>query len=111
MATHSSILAWRIPMDRGAWWAAVHGGHKESDATKHSTAKHKNCIHGFAGSSAVTNLPSVREMQVQSLGQKDPPEEKMVTYCSILAWRIPWTEEPGGLHFIGLQKSHTRLND
>ena len=86
-------------------------GHKESDATKHSTAKHKNCIHGFVGSSAVTNLSSVWEMQVQSLGQKDPPEEKMVTYSSILAWRIPWTEEPGGLQFIGSQKSHTRLND
>ena len=35
MATHSSILAWRIPMDRGAWWATVHGGPKESDATNH----------------------------------------------------------------------------
>ena len=34
MTTHSSILAWRIPMDRGAWWAAVHGGHKESDTTE-----------------------------------------------------------------------------
>ena len=34
MATHSSILAWMIPMDRGAWWATVHGGHKESDTTE-----------------------------------------------------------------------------
>ena len=34
MATHSSILAWRIPMDRGAWWATVNGGHKESDTTE-----------------------------------------------------------------------------
>ena len=37
MATHSSILAWRIPMDRGAWWAIVHGGHKESDMTEQLT--------------------------------------------------------------------------
>ena len=34
MATYSNILAWRIPMERGAWWAAVHGGHKESDTTE-----------------------------------------------------------------------------
>ena len=43
MATHSSILAWRIPMDRGAWWAAVPGGHKELDMTKHSTTCSRNC--------------------------------------------------------------------
>ena len=40
---------------------------------------------------------------VQSLGQKDPLEDGMATYCSILAWRIPWTEEPGGLQSVGLQ--------
>ena len=44
-----------------------------------------------------------REMQVWSLGQKDPLEEEMVTYSSILAWRIPWTQEPGGLQSNGLQ--------
>ena len=44
------------------------------------------------------------EMQVQSLGQKDPLEEEMATHSSILAWRIPRTEEPGGLWSIGLQK-------
>ena len=38
MATHSSILAWRVPIDRGAWWATVHGGHKELDMTEHRTA-------------------------------------------------------------------------
>ena len=44
----------------------------------------------------VKNLPVVRETQVQSLGQEDPLEKGMATYFSILAWRIPWTEEPGG---------------
>ena len=48
-------------------------------------------------------------MQVQSLGQKDPLEWEMATYSSILALRIPWTEEPGGLQSIGLQ-SQTQLN-
>ena len=41
------------------------------------------------------------EMQVPSLGQEDPLEKEMTTHSSILAWRIPWTEEPGGLHSMG----------
>ena len=45
----------------------------------------------------VKNLPAMQETQVQSLGQKDPLEKGMVTHFNILAWRIPWTEEPGGL--------------
>ena len=43
-------------------------------------------------------------MEVQSLGQEDPLEEGMATHSSILAWRIPWTEEPGGLQPTGLQR-------
>ena len=43
-------------------------------------------------------------MQVPSLGQEDPLEEGMATHSSILAWKIPWTEEPGGLQSMGLQR-------
>ena len=43
-------------------------------------------------------------MQVQSLGQEDPLEEGMATHSSILAWRIPWTEDPGMLQSVGLQR-------
>ena len=43
-------------------------------------------------------------MWVRSLGQEDPLEEEMATHSRILAWRIPWTEEPGGLQFIELQR-------
>ena len=43
------------------------------------------------------NLPTMQETQVWSLGQEDPLEKEMATHSSILAWRIPWTEEPGGL--------------
>ena len=43
----------------------------------------------------VKNLPAMQETQVQSLGQEDTLEKEMATYSSILAWRIPWTEEPG----------------
>ena len=46
-------------------------------------------------------------MRVRSLGGEDPLEEEMATHSSILAWRIPWTEEPGGLQSMGLQKSGT----
>ena len=49
----------------------------------------------------VKNLPAMQETQVQSLGQEDPLEEEMATHSSILAWRIPWTEKPGGLQSMG----------
>ena len=50
------------------------------------------------------NLPAMQETQVQSLGQEDPLEKGMATHSSILAWRIPWTEDPGGLQSMGLQR-------
>ena len=52
----------------------------------------------------VKNLPAMQETWVQSLGQKDPLEKGMATHSSILAWRIPWTEEPGGLQSTGSQR-------
>ena len=52
----------------------------------------------------VKNLPAMQETQVQSLGWEDPLEEGMATHSSILAWRIPWTEEPGGLQSKGSQR-------
>ena len=53
----------------------------------------------------VKNLPAIQKTWVRSLGQKDPLEEGMATLFSILSWRIPWTEEPGGLQSIGLQRA------
>ena len=52
----------------------------------------------------VKKLPAVQETRVQSLGQEDPLEKGMATLSSILAWRIPWTEEPGGLQSMGWQR-------
>ena len=52
----------------------------------------------------VKNLPAILETCVQSLGQEDPLEKDMATHSSILVWRIPWTEEPGGLRSMGLQR-------
>ena len=55
----------------------------------------------------VKNLPAMQETQetqIQSLGREDPLEKEMAILSSILAWRIPWTEEPGGLYSMGLQR-------
>ena len=52
---------------------------------------------------AVKNLPTVQETQGPSLGQEDLLEKGMATHSNILAWRIPWTEEPGGLQPVGMQ--------
>ena len=59
----------------------------------------------------VKNLPAMQETRVRSPGREDPLEEDMATHSRILAWRIPWAEEPGGLQPTGLQKSRIRLSD
>ena len=53
------------------------------------------------------NPPAMQETQVRFPGQEDPPEKEMATHSSILAWRIPWTEEPGGLQPMGKQELDT----
>ena len=53
----------------------------------------------------VKNPPATQETQVQSLGWEDPLEKQMATHSSIVAWRIPWMEDPGGLQSMGLQSS------
>ena len=58
-------------------------------------------------SQQIKNLPAMqetKEMRVRSLGQEDPLEEEMATRSSILAWEIPWTEDPGGLQPMGSQE-------
>ena len=52
---------------------------------------------------SVNNLPAVQETWVQSLGWEDPLEKEMATHSSIIAWKISWTEEPGGLHSLGAE--------
>ena len=63
-----------------------------------------SCPHftlGSPGASVVKNLPAMQETWVRSLGHKDPLEEGMATHSNTLDWRIPWTEEPGGMQSIG----------
>ena len=62
------------------------------------------CNEGFPGGSVVKNPLLMQETWVQSLGWEDPLEEGMATHSSILAWRLPWTEEPDGLPSMGLQR-------
>ena len=52
----------------------------------------------------VKNLPAMQDTRVQSLGREDPREKGRATHSSILAWRIPWTEDPGGLQSVGSQR-------
>ena len=62
---------------------------------------------GFPGATAVKNRPVMQKTQetwVKSLGGEDPLEEDMATHSSILAWEIPWTEQPGGLRSLGSQR-------
>ena len=63
---------------------------------------------GFVSASLVAqrlkHLPAMQETWVRSLGREDPLEKEMATHSSFLAWRIPWTEEPGGLQSMGSQR-------
>ena len=60
----------------------------------------------------VKHLPTMWETWVESLGQEDLLEKEMATHSNTLAWKIPWTEEPGGLHTVhGVAKSRTRLSN
>ena len=58
---------------------------------------------GFPGGVGIKNPPA--DTRVQSLGQEDPLEKEMAIHSTILSWEIPWTEKPGGLQSMGLQKS------
>ena len=75
------------------------------------------CSRASGMAQLVKNPPAMQETAfnagdlVQSLGQEDPLEKEMAIHSSILAWEIPWTEEPGGLQSVGSQKSRTRLNN
>ena len=80
---------------------------KSDDKIIHPDVRLPRCkpsSEGFPGGSVVKNSAAVQEMQIQSLGREDPLEEEMATHCTILAWEIPWTEEPEVLQSIGWQR-------
>ena len=101
-------------MDRGAWWATVHGVAKNQTwpSGSHFHFHFYPLVwvhfHAFLLTSLVVqmvkHLPAMRETWVRSLGREDPLEKGMETLSSVLASKIPWTEEPGGLQSMGSQR-------
>ena len=69
----------------------------------HSNTREPSELHGLVAQ-RLKHLPAMWETWVRSLGWEDPLEKEMATHSSILAWRIPWTEEPGGLQSTGSQR-------
>ena len=137
MATHSSVLAWRIPgtgqpgglpsmglhatalLDEPARPGVLRG----SQAPRRAVCGTRGSLRTSTSAGDLRELPReplrgegccgvggvMQETWVQFLDWKDPLEEGMATHFSILAWRIPWTEEPGGLQSMGLQRFRQRL--
>ena len=102
LAAHSNILAWRISWmeepGRLQSMASQRVGHDWPQKQQHTY------MWGFLAAQMVKSLPAMQETWVSSLGQVDPLEKGMATFSSILTWRIPWTEEPGGLQSMGSQR-------
>ena len=88
-------------MDGGAWRATVHGVAKSQTRLKRPSHNMHTNERASLAAQMVKNLPTMRETLVQSLGLEDPLEKGKATRPSILVWRIPWTEEPGGLQSTG----------
>ena len=82
---------WELVMDTETWHATVRGVTKSQTPLSKWTELNISMV-----AQTVKNLPAMWETQVWYLGQEDPLEKGMATYSSILAWRIPWTEETGG---------------
>ena len=115
MRWFDSIINWidlnlsklqEIVKDRGAWCAAVYGITKSQTWLRDWTTTMIFTFYWLHSLVAqmVKNLPAKQETWVWSLSQEDPLEKGMAIHCSILAWRIPWIEEPGGLQSTGLQR-------
>ena len=103
MATHSSVLAWRIPGLVGCrpW------GRTESDTTEATQQQQQQAYNNACASLVAQKVRNPSAMQgtwVQSLGWEDPLEKGMATHSSILVWRIPWIEQPGGLQSMRLHR-------
>ena len=109
MATHFNILARRIP-----WTEQSMGSQSRTQLKWLSTLAFKwikinqlfiwHPLCSFLVAQTVKNLPAMQETWIWSLGWENPLKKGVVTHSSILAWRIPWTEEPGRLQFMGSQR-------
>ena len=95
------------PRDGRAWWAAVYGATQSLTRLKRLSSSNYTVGASFVAQ-VVKTLPAMQETQVRFLGWEESLEKEMTTHSGILAWRIPWTEEPGRLQSWG-HKSQMRL--
>ena len=102
MATHFSVLAWRIPWMGEPGGLPSQGSHRVGQDWSDLAAAAVEWASLVA--QLLKNVPAMRETWVRFLGQEDALEKEMATHSSTLAWKIPWTEEPGRLQPIGLQR-------
>ena len=91
------------PSDGGAWWAAVYGVAQGRTRLKRLSSSSSSSGMRQPVAQMIKSLPAKQETWVQSLGQEYSLEKEMATHSSILAWRIPWMEEPGRLQSMGSQ--------
>ena len=116
-ATHSSLLAWRIPWTEDCGrlqsmgsqrvrhgWATFTPALQSDSLPSEPPRKSYIISYVYLVAQVAKNLPAMQETQVRSLGQEDPLEKGMATHSTLLAWRIPWTEEPGRLQSMGSQR-------
>ena len=123
MATHSSILAWKIPWTekpgRQQSMGSQRVGHDWATSHKSTILQLKKIIifkishplkvvkedsKEYMVAQTLKHLPTMRETWVQSLGREYPQEKEIATHSSTLAWKIPWTEKPGRLQSVGSQR-------
>ena len=105
MATHASVLAWRIPGTREAWWAAVYGVTQSGTRLKRLSSSSSSILLWASQVALEVKNPPVNAGDGGLIfGWRRSLEEGLATHSSILAWRTPWTEEPGGLQSIGSQR-------
>ena len=88
----------------------MYGGKKKKDSETRQTLTGLTSCSASQVAQMVKNMPAMQETWVLFLGQEDPLEKRMATHSSILAWRIPWTEEPGGLQSMG-SHNQTQMSD
>ena len=93
ITTSEIIHFYQLFLEPQVWWSCGHRNLMESIF-----------LWAILMTQQVKNLPAIQEIWVQSLGREDPLEKEMATHSSILVWKIPWTEEPGGLWSMGSQR-------